>query len=73
MSRRVLQRNVNEGTARKKVRLILSSEMIAVFVIYRIRILIFVSRVEEYVSRKLDQNIVDPDPERYTRNESFIV
>ena len=49
MSRRPLQRNVNESTARKKVRLLLSSEMIAVFVIYRIRTLIFVSRVEEYV------------------------
>lgn len=70
MSRRLLQRNVNEGTARKKVRLILSSEVIAVFVIYRMRILIFVSRVEEYVSRKLDQNIVDPDPERiYTKRK----
>ena len=62
MSRRLLQRNVNKGTAHKKV--ILSTEMIPVFVLYRIRILIFVSRVEEYVSRKLDQNIVDPDPER---------
>ena len=28
-----MQRTVNEGTARKKVRLLLSSEMIAVFVI----------------------------------------
>ena len=33
-------------------------------VIYRVRISIFVSRAEEYVGRKLDQNIVDPDPER---------
>lgn len=64
MSRRLLQRTVNEGTARKQVTLILSSEMIAVFVIFTIKISIFVSRVEKYVSRTLDQNIVDPDAER---------
>ena len=45
-------------------RLILSSEIITVFSIYRIRISIVVSRVEEYVTRELDQTIVDPAPER---------
>ena len=61
---------MNKGTARKKVRQILSSRMIAVFLINRIWISSFVSRLEEYASRKLDKRILDPDPKRiYMKRE----
>ena len=59
-----MQRAVNLSPARKKlVKAALFTRNVCRVSYIELRFWFFYFRVEEYVTRKLDQNIIDPDPE----------
>ena len=59
----LVQRTVNQRSARKKVEADLFTRNVCRVSYTELRFWLFHFRVEEYVTRSLDQNIVDPDPE----------